>query len=249
MNTASQNSPVYAIFGAYGGIGRTLAARLAREGSNLALVGRNEEKVKTLASELNALALCADIAQPNRAQECLDQVFAKWGRVDGVVNLCGSILLKPAHLTNLEEFEQTLKTNLYTAFYTVQAAAKTMMKTGGAIVLVSTGAARIGVPNHEAIAAAKAGVEGLTLSAAATYANRGIRVNCVAPGLTRTPLSERITSNDSSLKASLAMHPLGRIGEPEDIASAISWMLSSEQSWMTGQTIAIDGGLSSIRSR
>jgi NAD(P)-dependent dehydrogenase (short-subunit alcohol dehydrogenase family) len=103
--------------------------------------------------------------------------------------------------------------------------------------------------NHEAIAAAKAGVIGLTLSAAATYAARGIRVNCVAPGLVRTPMTARLTSNEATLKASTAMHPLGRIGEPSNIASAIQWLLDAEQSWVTGQVLGLDGGLASVRPR
>jgi NAD(P)-dependent dehydrogenase (short-subunit alcohol dehydrogenase family) len=103
--------------------------------------------------------------------------------------------------------------------------------------------------NHEAIAAAKAGVVGLALSAAATYARYNIRVNCVAPGLTRTPLTASLTQNEQTLKASSALHPLGRIGEPDEVASAIRWFLSPEQSWVTGQVLAVDGGLSSLQSR
>ncbi len=94
-----------------------------------------------------------------------------------------------------------------------------------------------------------AAVEGLARSAAASYAARGIRVNVVAPGLTRTPLTERITGNEASLKVSVAMHPLGRIGEPPDIASAIMWLLSPESGWVTGQTIGVDGGLGNVRAR
>lgn len=112
----------------------------------------------------------------------------------------------------------------------------------------STMAARLGLVNHEAIAAAKAGVIGLTLSAAATYASKGIRVNAVAPGLVRTPLTARITSNEATLNASTAMHALGRVGEPEDVASAIAWLLDPAQAWVTGQVI-VGGGLAMLRSR
>jgi NAD(P)-dependent dehydrogenase (short-subunit alcohol dehydrogenase family) len=164
------------------------------------------------------------------------------------VTLCvGSILLKPAHLTRKEEFDAVISKNLSSAFATVRAASKALSKTGGSIVLVSTAAAQHGLANHEAISAAKAGVEGLARSAAATYAKRQIRVNCVAPGLVRTPLSERITGNPSSLEMSEKMHPLGRIGEAIEVARAITWLLSSDQGWITGQTIGVDGGLSSLR--
>jgi short-subunit dehydrogenase len=124
-----------------------------------------------------------------------------------------------------------------------------MATSGGSIVLVSSAAARIGLANHEAIAAAKAGVIGLTLSAAASYASKGIRINCVAPGLVRTPMTERLTSNEATLKASTAMHALGRIGEASDVAAAIEWFIRPEQNWVTGQVLGIDGGLGSLRSR
>ena len=103
--------------------------------------------------------------------------------------------------------------------------------------------------NHEAIAAAKAGVVGLMRSAAATYAANGIRFNAVSPGLVDTPLSQKITSNDRTLAASTALHPLGRIGTPEDVAEAVCWLLSPASSWVTGQVIGVDGGLATLKVR
>ncbi|MEX1279816.1 MAG: SDR family oxidoreductase, partial [Acidimicrobiia bacterium] len=131
----------------------------------------------------------------------------------------------------------------------VRAGAKAMFKTGGSIVVTSTAAVRTGLPNHEAIAAAKGGVEGLTRAAAATYATRGIRVNAVAPGLVQTPMTERLTASDASREASLAMHALGRLGKPDDIVSAMTWLLDPANDWVTGQVIGIDGGLGSVRPR
>jgi len=172
-----------------------------------------------------------------------------FGTLQGATNLVGSILLKPAHLTTDEEFETTLQLNLKSAFYTVRAATKAMLTSGGSIVLASSVATKIGLVNHEAIAAAKGGINGLVLSTAATYASRNIRVNAVAPGLVRTPLSAKMTSNELSLKASVAMHPLGRIGEPDDVATAIAWLLNPHTTWVTGQILSIDGGLASVRLR
>jgi NAD(P)-dependent dehydrogenase (short-subunit alcohol dehydrogenase family) len=120
---------------------------------------------------------------------------------------------------------------------------------GGSVVLLSSAAARLGIANHEAIAAAKAGVLGLVLSAAASYASRAIRVNAVAPGLVRTPLTAPLTMDETALKRSTALHPLGRIGEPDEVASAIEWLLDPGQAWVTGQVIGVDGGLATVRSR
>jgi len=109
---------------------------------------------------------------------------------------------------------------------------------------------RRGLINHEAIAAAKAGVEGLALAAAASYARYKVRVNCVAPGLTRTGLTVALTENAAVAKASAALHPLGRIGEPAEVASAICWLLDRDRSsWATGQVIGVDGGLGNVQAR
>jgi len=124
-----------------------------------------------------------------------------------------------------------------------------MRQEGGSIVLTSSAAARVGIANHEAIAAAKAGIIGLVLSGSATYAKNNIRLNCVAPGLVRTPMTEHITTNEASLKISLAMHPLGRLGEPSDIASLIAWLLDPNQGWVTGQVFGVDGGLGTVHAR
>jgi NAD(P)-dependent dehydrogenase (short-subunit alcohol dehydrogenase family) len=121
------------------------------------------------------------------------------------------------------------------------------MPDGGSVVLLSSVAARAGLANHEAVAAAKAGVAGLALSAAASYVSRGLRFNVVSPGLVQTPMTENITRSETARKASLDLHPLGRLGEPADIAAAIAYLLGPESGWVTGQTIGVDGGLSTLR--
>jgi NAD(P)-dependent dehydrogenase (short-subunit alcohol dehydrogenase family) len=233
------------VIGASGGIGSAVARRIRSQGGQPILMGRSEERLAVLGSELGAQTFPVDAAYSDE----LEQAVASCNPIHGIVNCAGSILLKPAHLTAQQEWEQTIRTNLTTAFATVKAAVKAFGSKGGSIVLCATAAARIGIPNHEAIAAAKAGVIGLTLSAAATYASRNVRVNCVAPGLVDTPLAARITSSETALKASAAMHALGRIGRPDDVASAIVWFLDPENAWVTGQVLGIDGGLGSLRSR
>jgi len=247
--TESEQRPAYVVFGATGGIGQALCRRLAARGARLMIAGRSQEKLQPLADELAAQTCALNAARFEEVDACIENALQLFGRLDGVANCIGSIVLKPAHSTSEVEWSDTIAANLTTAFAITRASTKAMLNTGGSIVLVSSAAARIGLANHEAIAAAKAGVIGLTLSAAATYGPRGIRVNCVAPGLVRTPMTTRLTTNDTTLKMSTAMHALGRIGEPADVAAAIEWLLSPEQSWVTGQVLGIDGGLGSIRAR
>jgi 3-oxoacyl-[acyl-carrier protein] reductase len=238
----------YVVFGGAGGIGAALARRLTGLGAKVMLAGRSQEKLDAVASELNASSFALDACSFADVEACIAKAIEQFGQVNGVANCIGSLLLKPAHLTTEAEWHSILSTNLTTSFAIVRAATKSM-STGSSIVLVSSAAAQIGLANHEAIAASKAGIIGLTKSAAATYASRGIRINCVLPGLVRTPLTKQLTSNEATLKASTAMHALGKIGEPDDVASVIEWLLSPERSWLTGQSIGIDGGLSTIRAR
>ena len=235
----------YLIFGATGGIGSALCRQLQAAGHRVFASGRDPQKLAILASELGTPPLLADATAPAEVADA----FAQAGAVDGVANCVGSLLLKPAHITTDEEWGAVLRTNLDSAFYVLRAGAKAMMSTGGSIVLVSSAAGRLGLQNHEAIAAAKAGIIGLTLSAAATYAPRNIRVNCVAPGLTATPLTARITANETAAKASMAMHPLGRLGTPEDVAAMMAFLLLPAAAWITGQTFGVDGGLGTVRSK
>jgi len=239
----------YVVLGAYGGVGSALCRRLAKKGADLLLAGRDETRLATMAAELGTQTFPVDATNLGQVVSCMKQASELYGQVNGVANCVGSLLLKPAHLLSEEEWDATITTNLKSAFAVVRAAATAMAQQGGSIVLLSTAAVRIGLANHEAISAAKAGVEGLALAAAASYASKGIRVNCVAPGMTRTPLTAKLLQNEMTAKASAAMHSLGRIGEPNDIASAIEWLLDPEQSWVTGQVLGVDGGLSRIRSR
>lgn len=237
----------YLIFGATGGIGSHLARSQAASGQRLFLSGRDEAKLALLGHELNAAWQAADATDSLNVHAVFAAAREQLGGLDGVVHCVGSLLLKPAARTTNNEWFDTINTNLSSAFYVLREATSALAAKGGAIVLLSSAAARHGFANHEAIAAAKAGIIGLTLSAAATYARQKIRVNCVAPGLIRTPLTAGITGNEIMLKNSAAMHALGRIGEPEEVAAAIRFLL--EQEWITGQVLGIDGGLSSVYVR
>ncbi|MDG2142174.1 MAG: SDR family oxidoreductase [Planctomycetota bacterium] len=239
---------VFLILGGAGGIGSALTRQLAQTGAHVAVAGRTQGTLAAVAEEVEGSAHVLDATSVEQVESLAKSLAAEHGELTGLANCVGSILLKPAHRTSAEEWRTTLATNLDTAFAAVRAGTSSMLKTGGSIALLSSAAAKIGLANHEAIAAAKAGVVGLALSASASYARRGIRVNVVSPGLVRTPLSEPITNSPASEKASMAMHALGRLGEPEDVARALAWLLAPEQSWVTGQVLGVDGGLGSVRA-
>jgi NAD(P)-dependent dehydrogenase (short-subunit alcohol dehydrogenase family) len=237
-----------AVLGATGGLGRTLSKRLAADGVRLFLAGRDVAALEPLADELGAEYFELDAANFAQVDQFLNSAAVD-GDLAGVVNCAGSLLLKPAHRTTFEEYERTIAANLTTAFATVRSAARVMGRHGGSIVLVSSAAAAIGLQNHEAIAAAKAGVAALARTAAASYAARGIRVNAIAPGMVETPLTADLLSSPAARDASLALHPSGRAGKPEELASLIAWLLGPEATWVTGQVWGIDGGLGSIKLR
>ncbi|MEM6572421.1 MAG: SDR family oxidoreductase [Planctomycetota bacterium] len=243
------NGSAFVVLGASGGIGGALSRRIVGRGGRVLLAARDEGRLEALSGDLDMPSLSVDAAEPDGVKAAIAACVDAHGRFDGIANCVGSILLRPAHLTKIEDFDATVRANLRTAFSTVSASAGALRKTGGSIVLVSTAAARAGLSNHEAIAAAKAGVQGLALSAAATYASQGIRVNCVAPGLVDTPLASGITGSEKALETSRAMHALGRIGQPDEVASAIEWLLDPAQGWVTGQILGVDGGLATVRAR
>jgi 3-oxoacyl-[acyl-carrier protein] reductase len=241
--------PVYVVLGATGAIGSELSRQLASSGANIVLGGRNRETLEDLAHEFDCPSHTIEAHESASIQQCIQSAAETYGRIDGIVNCIGSVLLKAAHMTSEDEWNDTIVVNLTSAFWVVRAAGKLMRRTGGSVVLISSAAARIGLANHEAIAAAKAGIIGLTQSAASTYASRGIRVNAVAPGLVKSHMTRKLWETPVAESTSIAMHALGRLGEPADIASAIEWLLQPANNWITGQVIGIDGGLATLAPR
>lgn len=239
---------VFALFGASGGIGSSLAKKMTQDGHTVYLLGRSEDKLKSLSSSLSQPYLIVDPFSEQSVENALHSIVEKEKKLDGVSSCIGSFCIKPLHLTTLEQFQEVMHVNMTSSFCITKVASHLMSANkSGSIVLCSSVAALTGLASHEAIAAAKGAVASFVRASAASLATKGIRVNAVAPGLTRTPLSAPITSNEAALKASTSFHPMGRIGEPEDVASAIYWLMSQDSSWVTGQVISIDGGLSTLR--
>ena len=185
----------YVILGATGGIGSAIARSLAADGARLVLAARDEARLATLADELNAEHRGVEASDFAAVETLLVATAERHGRIAGVVNAVGSILLKPAHLTTEADLAETLRLNVQTAFAAVRAASRTMPD-GGSVLLFASSASEVGLPNHEAIAAAKGAVGGLVRSAAATYASRRLRVNALAPGFVRTRLTDAISEEE-----------------------------------------------------
>ena len=230
------------LFGASSGIGLALAQILRQQGQELTLLARDAERLAAAADSLG----CAYKVCDTRDFAQVEAVFAEGEGVTGAVNCAGSILLKPAHLTSEKDYQDCLDQNLKTAFAVVRGAGKSMKD--GSVVLFSSAAATIGLPNHEVISAAKGAIEGLARSAAATYAARSLRFNVIAPGLVDTPLAARFTSRPAARQTSEAQHPLGRLGQAEEVASLAAWLLGPQGTWVTGQVFGVDGGLARVKA-
>ncbi|KTD47040.1 oxydoreductase [Legionella rubrilucens] len=226
----------YLVIAASSAIGQAVTQALLAQGDTVFTTARDESKIKP-----DAILDAADF-------KAVEDVFRQAGDIQGVVNCSGSLLLKAAHMTSQEQYQSVINASLTTAFATVRAAGLTM-KQGGSVVLISSAAATIGLANHEAIAAAKSALIGLARSAAATYANTNLRFNVVAPGLVASPLTAGLLNNELALNASKAMHPLGRVGRPDDIARAILFLMDPQNNWITGQVLGVDGGLGSVRAK
>jgi NAD(P)-dependent dehydrogenase (short-subunit alcohol dehydrogenase family) len=236
------------VIGASGGIGSSLSRQLSAQGWDLTLVARTGDPLEKLAQELNASYQVVDLTDGDQIRSLFENLEVETETHLAVIVAVGSIPLKPAHLTSLEDWEATLRLNLTGPFYVIREAIKNKKAKELQFLFFSSAAAHVGLKNHEAIGASKAGLEGLVRSAAATYARQNIRFNAVALGLVDTPLAKRLVSNPASLQASENLHALGRIGNADEVARFTANLLDPSNSWLTGQIIGLDGGLSRLRA-
>lgn len=234
------------VVGATGGIASDVCANLSREQASLTLFARDQEKLRHLQNTLPAesLAVKGDATCQADLESAVRQAVEKFGKLDVLIHAVGSIILKPIHNMDSTLFQKTLELNLISPFLAIKAVLRTMMQQkSGSVIVLSSVAGSKGLLNHEAISAAKGGLEAMIRSAAVTYAKRGIRFNSVALGLVDTPMAEFLTKNEISKKASEALHPMGRIGRTTDIAGAVLYLASDDSSWVTGTTLHVDGGM------
>jgi NAD(P)-dependent dehydrogenase (short-subunit alcohol dehydrogenase family) len=239
------------IIGGTGGIGQAIARRLRAAGTPVHLMARDETRLAALASEIGASFGVVDVEQEGALGRSVEAAAAAAGGVlGGLCYAVGSINLKPLSRLTAADFERDFRLNAMGAALAVQTALPALKKTQGtaSVLLFSTVAAAQGFSLHACVAMAKGAVEGLTRALAAELAPK-IRVNCLAPSLTRTPLAASLTANDAMAGAIAQLHALPRLGEAEDIAPLAALLLSSESGWITGQVIGVDGGRSTLRTK
>tara|TARA_B100000427_G_scaffold160458_1_gene133447 strand:+ start:1044 stop:1760 length:717 start_codon:yes stop_codon:yes gene_type:complete len=233
----------YLIFGATGSIGSSLVEKLYNEKKDCHLIGRNEEELKKIAEKFNYSFSICDVLKIDFVKKLVDDLSNT--EILGIAYCVGSIDLKPLKLTKASDFVSSYVLNLVAVTDIIRSFQDNLKKNNGSVVLYSTVAAKKGFINHSIISSAKSGVEGLTVALAAELAPN-IRVNCIAPSLSKSKMAKNVIKN-SKIEESLAkMHPLKRIGEGSDAASLSKFLLSTDSSWITGQIIGVDGGRSSI---
>ncbi len=227
----------YLIIGASSGIGRATAKRLAEAGHQvLGTYFRNEIAQQ---SNINYFPL-------NVLDDSLDLNFVS-DTLDGIVYCPGSINLRPFERIKPIDFVNDYNLQVVGAIKTIQSLASKLKKSeNAAIVLFSTVAVQMGLPFHSQVSASKGAIEGLTKTLAAEYAPK-IRVNCIAPSLTDTPLAASLLNSEQKREANAQRHPLKRVGSPEDIANMVEFLLSSKASWISGQILHVDGGMSTLK--
>ena len=235
------------VTGARGGIGSVLTARLRAAGHRVAAVGRDAAALEVVAADAH---IAADTATAEGAASAISACVEALCSAPTLLAHCvGSTLIAPLHRTAPDQYREVMRVNLDSAFYMLQAwiAAMREARVPGSAVLASSVVARIGVANHEAIAAAKGGIEALARSAAATYAPLGLRINAVAPGMTDTPMTAGMLRADAMREGAGRQYPLGGIQTAAQVADAMFWLLSEQAARITGQVIAVDGGFATVR--
>ena len=240
------NDKVAIITGASQGIGRTMATVFAESGANVICVARSEDKIKELSSEIEnkggrAIPIACDIGDGDAFSNTIKSVVDQFGKLDILINNAG--ITRDALLMRMNEsqWDEVIQTNLKGAFFGMKAAIRPMMKNKfGRIINITSIVGLTGNPGQANYAASKAGLIGMTQSIAKEVGSRGITVNCIAHGWIDTEMTEELPEN--SKRDLLDRIPIGKIGKPENIAHAAVFLASDEASYITGQTITVDGG-------
>ena len=239
------------VTGAGSGIGRATAHRFAEEGGRVAAADLRGETAQQTAVEIggHAIGIEVDVTSAESVATCVDRVAEAFGRLDVVVNNAGVTIVGAAHDLDESDWDRELATNLKSVYLVSKAAWPLLVQSRGAIVNTASIAGLWAIPADAAYCASKAGVVMLTKCMALDGANDGVRVNCVCPGYTQTPMIEGYFADqpdpEEARTFATRLHPLGRLGDPRDIADAIVYLASDEAGWVTGTALVVDGGLTS----
>ena len=234
------------VTGATGGIGGAIARALHKQGASVAISGRQKDKLEKLAAELGSRVhvLPCDLADKAQVANLVDQVIAKLGRLDIQVNNAGLTKDNLFMVMKDEQWDDVIAVNLTSTFMLMRAAARAMMraKTGfGRIINISSVSGIVGNPGQGNYAASKAGIIGMSKSLAREVASRGITVNCIAPGFISTPMTDGL--NEKQVAMIKDAIPAQKFGTPADVATACVYLASTEGSYVTGQTLHVNGGM------
>ena len=230
----------YIIIGANGGIGEALATHLLEQGHHVVATARDPATIAHLSGNVTTAAL--DAFDP----ASIEAALSGYDAIAGLAYCAGSIDLKPLNGASDEAFLTSYELNVLGAIRALRVAEAALKRAQGRVVLFSTIAVQQGFTNHTLIGTAKGAVEGLTRSLAAEWAP-SVRVNCIAPSLSDTPLAKPLTGSDAMAKSIAAMHPIPRLGTAEDSASMAAFLLDETSGWITGQIMHVDGGRSALR--
>jgi 2-deoxy-D-gluconate 3-dehydrogenase len=248
MERFSLKDKVALVTGGNRGLGKAIALALAEAGANVAIVSRSGEGVKEVAEEIRALGvqsvpLTGDVAVPSETKRIVTEVLGHFGRLDVLVNAAGVNRRIPSLEVRESEWDWILGVNLKGTFFMCQAAGEVMIsQRKGSIINIASLLSEVGIPTLAPYAASKAGVVGLTRVLAAEWGAYGVRVNAIGPGYFRTRMTERLFADQAWVERLLTQVPLGRPGDPRDLAGVAVFLASDASSYLTGQVIYIDGG-------
>jgi NAD(P)-dependent dehydrogenase (short-subunit alcohol dehydrogenase family) len=251
MNDKQFAGKVAFVTGATSGIGKACAFAFARAGAKVALVGRNESALGTIASELRAIdadlqPIRADLSDDEQASVAVNSALKHFGGIDVLVNAAGHISSGNIETTSPLEWDKMMNVNVRAIFRLMQVALPSLIERRGNIVNVSSVTGLRAFPGVLAYCVSKAALDQLTRCSALELAPKGVRVNAVNPGVVVTEIHKRGGMNDDAydafLEHSKQTHPLGRVGQPDEIASLVLYLASANASWITGATYSIDGG-------
>jgi NAD(P)-dependent dehydrogenase (short-subunit alcohol dehydrogenase family) len=237
------------ITGGGSGIGRGIALALAREGAGVAICGRNRKKLDAVAAEIGdaCLPVAADVSAAKQVELLLRMTVERFGRVTTLVNNAGVLVAGTAESLQEDEWEQTFNINVRGPWLLARAALPHLRAAGGSsIINVGSVLSMVGARNRVAYAASKGAVLAMTRAMALDHAADKIRVNCICPGIVETEMVAAFNMDEAARKQRLAMHPLGRFGQPEDISGLAVFLASDESSWITGAAYTVDGGYSAL---